>query len=66
MKTYEILIGQESKYILTDAGKMDVQKAIDFVSTSQDKDVAKLLVAVRMLGFKAREVKIEPEEVFEL
>lgn len=70
MKTYEINIidGEHTKthYIKTDAGKMDVQQAIDFVKNGMEKSVEKLLVALRVLGFTAREQKVEAEESFDM
>lgn len=70
MITYQINILTENgeiqeKFVKTDANKMDVQKAIDFVSHGE-KNVSNLLTALRMLGFTAREVKVEAEEVFDM
>jgi hypothetical protein len=70
MKTYQINIvnGEQATihYVKTDASKLDTQKAIDFVSLSGEKSIDKLLVALRVLGFTAREVKVEAEEAFDM
>lgn len=75
MKTYEIHINNElptgeretyTHYVSTDADKLAFQKALDFVALGGEKTVEKVLVAVRVLGFKAREVKVQAEEVFDL
>ena len=56
----------EERYIKTDAEKLDVQKAIDFVKLGGDKNVQSLLIALRVLGFTAREVKIDVDESFDM
>jgi hypothetical protein len=74
MKTYEINILQQAEgliegsthFVSTDADKMTFQKALDFVALGGDRTIEKVLVAVRVLGFKAREVKVQAEEVFDL
>ena len=67
MKTFEINHGENSHFITTDAGKMDVQSAIDFMKRGgAETSIDKLLQALRILGFKAREVKVQAEEVFDL
>jgi sporulation-control protein spo0M len=73
MKTYEINITNPldigditAHYVSTDADKMTFQKALDFVALGGDKTIDKVLVAVRVLGFKARELKVTAEEVFDL
>lgn len=53
-------------FIKTDADKMSVQTALDFVKRANKKEIEAVLVAIRVLGFTAREVKVEAEEVFEL
>ena len=71
MKTYEVNINQDAAtfvthYISTDADKLTFQKALDFVALGGEKTAEKILVAVRVLGYKAREVKVNAEETFDI
>jgi hypothetical protein len=73
VKTYEINIINPNEttdvhthYVRTDAEKMDVQNAINFVKMGGERSVDKLLVALRVLGFTAREQKVEAEESFDM
>lgn len=72
MKTYEInvLVEEEeavkSHFITTDASKLEVQGAINFVRQGTEHNIEKLLIALRVLGFKARELKVTAEESFDL
>lgn len=77
MKTYQIditnlrdeetgLYSNSTHFVTTDADKLAFQKALDFVALGGEKSIDKVLVAVRVLGFKAREVKVTAEEVFDL
>jgi hypothetical protein len=74
MKTYEINISQLdgenmshiTHFVSTDADKLSFQKALDFVALGGERNIDKVLVAVRVLGFKAREVKVQAEESFDL
>lgn len=63
MKTYEINVENTSSFIKTDAPKEDIQQAITFVKKG-DKYIDRLLQALRILGHKATEVKIEPVDIF--
>lgn len=72
MKTYqidiktqgELTLETETVFIKSDAESFDVQQAIDFVKKGE-KYVDRLLQALRVLGFKAQEVKINPVDIFE-
>jgi hypothetical protein len=67
VKTYQINNEGQDKYVKTDAGKLDVQRAIDFLANAPgEKTIESLLIALRVLGFKATQVKVEAEEVFDL
>lgn len=74
MKTFQVdinildgdHINTTTHFVSTDADKLSFQKAIDFVGQSPVKDIQGVLTAVRLFGFKAREVKVQAEEVFDL
>lgn len=67
MKTYEFTSnGEHFFYIKTDASSEDVEKAIAFVSKDGDKYVERFLQALRVLGFKATQISIEPVDIFEV
>jgi hypothetical protein len=65
MKTYEIIIEGNSKYFKSEAESHDIQTAIDFIKNGEVQ-LDKLLQALRMLGFKATQVKIDPVDIFEV
>lgn len=65
MKLYEINIEGEIKYIKSDATSAQVEEAIEFIKRSE-VSIDKLLQALRILGSKATELKIEPVDVFEV
>lgn len=74
MKTFKIVTLQEvdgelvevEAYIKTEANSDKVQQAIQFVKMGQDPTIDKLLQALRTLGSKATQIKLESEATFEL
>lgn len=66
MKNYEILHENTSNYIKTDAESTQIATAIQFVQAGVEPSIEKLLVALRTLGFKATQIKVDPVDVFEL
>lgn len=68
MKTYEIKFTQSGNthFVKTEATSDQVQEAIDFVKRGAEQNIEKLLQALRILGFKATEVKVEAIDVFEV
>lgn len=73
MKTYEIVLvtntedtqTKQSVYIKSDAESRDIQHAINFVKLGE-RYIERLLQALRVLGHKAQEVKINPIDIFEV
>jgi hypothetical protein len=65
MKTYQLVIEGQDKYFKTDAESEQIQGAIDFVKNGE-VTLDKILVAIRMLGFKATPITIEPVDIFEV
>jgi hypothetical protein len=61
MELYEIHFGEEVKYVKTEASVEQVEQAIDFIRRGE-QSVDKLLQALRILGHKCHEVKLEPVE----
>jgi hypothetical protein len=71
MKTFEIIMYNEgassSHFIKTDASKESISDAIVFLRKAPgEKSIESLLIALRVLGFKATQIKLEAEDVFEL
>jgi methenyltetrahydromethanopterin cyclohydrolase len=67
VKTYEFLTrGEHFFYIKTDAESADIEKAIAFVSSEGEDYANRFLQALRILGFKATQVKIDPVDIFEV
>jgi len=65
MKTYQFNIEGSKHFVKTDAQTEAIAEAIEFVQKGE-VNIDKLLQALRILGFKATELKIEPVEVFEV
>lgn len=65
MKTYEIIIEKKSVYIKTDAPSEAIQGAINFVPKGS-KYIERLLQGLRLQGFKATPITIEPVDIFEV
>lgn len=72
MKTYEIQIkGEEvgeptvTHFIKTDASTEEIQQTVQFVARGK-RSIDGLLQGLRILGYKASEVKVEPVDVFEM
>jgi hypothetical protein len=65
MKTIEIFFkfSNTSKFVKTDATSEEIQNAINFIP---DTDIDKILSALRILGRKATEIKLEPVDIFEV
>jgi len=62
---YEDAVNQDKYFVKTDAEVTVIEEAIEFIQKGE-VSVDKLLQAIRILGYKATEVKIEPVETFEL
>jgi len=65
MKTYQFNIEGSTFFVKTDAPVSEIKQAIEFVNKGE-VNVDKLLQALRILGYKATELKIEPVEIFEV
>ncbi len=65
MKLYEILIEGQTKFFKSDATSTEIEASIDFIKVGE-VSIEKLLQALRTLGHKATEVKLEPVDVFEI
>lgn len=70
MQLFQITIikeGQpnETRFIKTEASPEQFQKTIDFVKQTPEYHADMVLPALRALGFKSTEVKLEPTEKFE-
>lgn len=65
MKVYKIIneTTGEKIYIRTNADEETVEFALSFIP---DTDVQKLLQAIRIQGFKASEVKLDPVRTFKV
>jgi hypothetical protein len=60
MELFEIHFGNDVvKYVKTEANAEGVEQAIDFIRRGE-QSVDKLLQALRILGYKCHEVKLEP------
>lgn len=74
MKTFKINLivdidgeaHEDTRYIRTDASEDKVNQAIQFVKMGEDPEIDKLLQAIRTLGSKATEIKLEPIATFSM
>jgi len=65
MKTYQFNIEGSTFFVKTDAPVSEIKQAIEFVKKAET-NIEKTLQAIRILGYKATELKIEPVEIFEV
>ena len=65
MKTHQFNIEGSKYFVKTDAETASILEAIEFINKGE-VNIDKLLQAIRILGFKATELKIEPVETFEV
>jgi len=65
MKTYQFNIEGDTFFVKTDAPVSEIEQAVEFVKKAEI-NIEKILQAIRILGYKATELKIEPVEIFEV
>ena len=61
--TYGITIDEETFYFKSEANEFAIEQALNFVRNGE-VTLDKLLVAVRMLGYKATPIALNVEKVF--
>lgn len=71
MKTYELVIEthiegvreSETHFFKTDASEEDIKTTVEFVGKGK-RNIEGVLQGLRILGYKAQEVKVNPVDVF--
>lgn len=72
MKTYGVAIPDNNgelgalQYFKTDASIENIESSIAFIKHGKAKDLNGLLIALRLMGFNARPINVDTEQVFEM